>query len=224
MAHRWWGMVIAVGTLISPSAAAQVRQVAGTVTNSQTGQGVADAVVSVVDKEVESAMATQPDPHDVVRLATAASTSLRTRRGSTRSAPGAAQPIPEVLGSDGRRAPCPTTTPTAPGCSKNWSGRKASSRVTSANQETAAAAGAARRSTKRKAIGSAAVENVAKRQFEKTAARAIQAHTRASGRRAVARSANTPAATTTPLAGGCSGSRPTSCARACVAAGTRIRP
>jgi hypothetical protein len=38
--------------------------------------------------------------------------------------------------------------------------KKASSRVTSANQETAAAAGAARRSTKRKAIGSAAVENV----------------------------------------------------------------
>ena len=47
--------------------------------------------------------------------------------------------------------------------------KKASSRVTSANQETAAAAGAARRSTKRKAIGSAAVENVARRQFEKTA-------------------------------------------------------
>ena len=61
--------------------------------------------------------------------------------------------------------------------------KKASSRVTSGNQETAAAAGAASRSTKRKAIGSAAVENVARRQFEKTSARAIQAHTRASGQR-----------------------------------------
>jgi len=49
--------------------------------------------------------------------------------------------------------------------------------VVSANQETAAAAGAASRSTKRKAIGSADVENVAKRHFEKPAARAIQAHT-----------------------------------------------
>ena len=65
--------------------------------------------------------------------------------------------------------------------------KKASSRVTSASQETAAAAGAARRSTKRKAIGSAAVENVARRQFQKTASRTIQAHTRASGQRQQAR-------------------------------------
>jgi hypothetical protein len=64
--------------------------------------------------------------------------------------------------------------------------KKASARVTSANQETAAS-GAAGRSTQRKAIGNAAVENVAKRQFEKTAARAIQAHTRASGQRQQAR-------------------------------------
>ncbi len=65
--------------------------------------------------------------------------------------------------------------------------KKASSRVTSANQETAAAAGAARRSTKRQAIGSSAVENVARRQFEKTAASAIHSHTRASGQRQQAR-------------------------------------
>jgi hypothetical protein len=65
--------------------------------------------------------------------------------------------------------------------------RKASVRVTSADQEAAGAAGAASRSTKRKAIGSAAVENVAKRQFEKTASRAIQAHTQASGQRRQAR-------------------------------------
>lgn len=43
------------------------------------------------------------------------------------------------------------------------------------------------RSTQRKAIGSAAVENVAKRPFEKTASRAIQAHTQASGQRRQAR-------------------------------------
>ena len=47
MAHRWWGMVIALGTLVSPTALAQVRQVAGTVTNAQTGQGVAEATISV---------------------------------------------------------------------------------------------------------------------------------------------------------------------------------
>ncbi|MGH7579364.1 MAG: SusC/RagA family TonB-linked outer membrane protein [Gemmatimonadales bacterium] len=47
MAHRWWGMVIALGTLVSPAALAQVRQVAGTVTNAQTGQGVAEATISV---------------------------------------------------------------------------------------------------------------------------------------------------------------------------------
>jgi hypothetical protein len=65
--------------------------------------------------------------------------------------------------------------------------KKASSRVTSPGQETAAAARVDRRSTKRKAIGNAAVENVAKRQFQKTASRAIQAHTRASGQRQQAR-------------------------------------
>ena len=46
-----------------------------------------------------------------------------------------------------------------------------------------ALAGITEPETKRKAIGSAAVGNVARRQFEKTAARAIQAHTRASGQR-----------------------------------------
>ena len=65
--------------------------------------------------------------------------------------------------------------------------KKASARVTSANQETAAAAAAAPQSTKAQAIGSAALEKVAKRQFEKTASKAIQAHTRASGQRQQAR-------------------------------------
>ena len=61
--------------------------------------------------------------------------------------------------------------------------KKASARVTSANQESGAAAGAAKKSTKGKAIGRAAVENVAKRQFQKTASKAIQGHSRASGQR-----------------------------------------
>jgi TonB-linked SusC/RagA family outer membrane protein len=47
MVHRWWGMVLALGTLMAPSAAAQVRQVTGTVTNSQTGEGVAEATIAV---------------------------------------------------------------------------------------------------------------------------------------------------------------------------------
>lgn len=52
MAHRWWGMVIALGTLVSPSVMAQVRQVAGTVTNSETGQGIAEATVAVQGTQI----------------------------------------------------------------------------------------------------------------------------------------------------------------------------
>jgi TonB-linked SusC/RagA family outer membrane protein len=40
-------MVIALGTLIASSATAQVRQVTGTVTNSQTGEGLAEATIAV---------------------------------------------------------------------------------------------------------------------------------------------------------------------------------
>jgi TonB-dependent SusC/RagA subfamily outer membrane receptor len=40
-------MVIALGTLVSPSAMAQVRQVSGQVTNAQTGTGVAEATIAV---------------------------------------------------------------------------------------------------------------------------------------------------------------------------------
>jgi hypothetical protein len=47
MAHRWCGMVIALATLFGPAAAAQVRQVSGTVANAQTGQGIAEATISV---------------------------------------------------------------------------------------------------------------------------------------------------------------------------------
>jgi len=52
MGHRWWGMVIVLGTLVGSSAAAQVRQVAGTVTNSQTTQGIAEATVAVQGTQI----------------------------------------------------------------------------------------------------------------------------------------------------------------------------
>ena len=47
MAHRWWGMVLALGTLVSSSAVAQVRQVTGRVTNGETGAGVSEATIAV---------------------------------------------------------------------------------------------------------------------------------------------------------------------------------
>ena len=47
MPHRSWGMVLVLGTFFGPSAAAQVRQVSGTVTNAQTGQGIAEATIAV---------------------------------------------------------------------------------------------------------------------------------------------------------------------------------
>ena len=60
--------------------------------------------------------------------------------------------------------------------------KKASSRVTAPNQEASAAA-ESRTATRRKAVRSSAAENVAKRQFQKTQATAIQGHVRASGQR-----------------------------------------
>jgi hypothetical protein len=65
--------------------------------------------------------------------------------------------------------------------------RKASSRVTAANWEAAAAAGAAGRRAQRQAIGQASVEKAAQRQFQKTGGQAIQAHVGARGRRQQAR-------------------------------------
>jgi len=61
--------------------------------------------------------------------------------------------------------------------------KKASSRVTAANWGAAAAAAQSRSAARGKAIGSGAVENVAKRQFQKTQAKAIQAHMQARGQR-----------------------------------------
>ena len=60
---------------------------------------------------------------------------------------------------------------------------KASARVTSAGREATAASQESRSSTRAKAIGSAAVDNAARRQFQKTQAAAVQAHVRARGQR-----------------------------------------
>jgi len=60
--------------------------------------------------------------------------------------------------------------------------KKASSRLTAPNQEASAAA-AAKTATRRKAVGSNAVENAAKRQFQKSQATASQGHVRSSGQR-----------------------------------------
>ena len=60
---------------------------------------------------------------------------------------------------------------------------KASTRVTAAGREAAAADQESRNASRGKAIGSAAVDNVARRQFQKTQAAAVQAHVRARGQR-----------------------------------------
>jgi hypothetical protein len=61
--------------------------------------------------------------------------------------------------------------------------KKASSRVTAPNQEASAAAAEAKTASRRKAARSSAVENVARRQVQKSQATAIQGHMRASGQR-----------------------------------------
>jgi len=61
--------------------------------------------------------------------------------------------------------------------------KKASSRVTAPNEEASAAAEASKTASRRKAVRSNAVENVAKRQFQKSQATAIQGHMQARGQR-----------------------------------------
>lgn len=65
--------------------------------------------------------------------------------------------------------------------------KKASARVTASKQEASAAAARSRTASQRKAVRSHAVENTAKRQFQKNRATAIQGHMRASGQRRQAR-------------------------------------
>jgi hypothetical protein len=65
--------------------------------------------------------------------------------------------------------------------------KKASARVTAPNQEASAAAAEAKTASRRKAARSSAVENLAKRQVQKSQATAIQGHMRASGQRRQAR-------------------------------------
>ena len=61
--------------------------------------------------------------------------------------------------------------------------KKASSRVTALTLESAAASDAAKTARRGRAIGSSAVENAAKRQFQKTRGKAIQGHIQARGQR-----------------------------------------
>ena len=61
--------------------------------------------------------------------------------------------------------------------------KKASSRVTTSNQEASAAAAESKTASRLKAVRSNAVENAAKRQFQKSQATAIQGHMRSSGQR-----------------------------------------
>ena len=69
------------------------------------------------------------------------------------------------------------------GVTKMKKSKKASARVTAPNQEASAAAAEAKTASRRKAARSSAVENVARRQFQKTQAAATQGHTRARGQR-----------------------------------------
>ena len=61
--------------------------------------------------------------------------------------------------------------------------KKASSRVTAPNQESAAAAEASKSASRGRAIGSSAAANAAKRQFQKTQGKAIQGHIQERGQR-----------------------------------------
>jgi len=60
---------------------------------------------------------------------------------------------------------------------------KASSRVTAPNQDAAAVARESKNATRGKAIGSGAIDNAARRQFQKTQAASVHAHVQARGQR-----------------------------------------
>jgi hypothetical protein len=46
MAQRWWGLSLALSLAAASTAGAQVRELSGRVTNSQTTQGVAEATIA----------------------------------------------------------------------------------------------------------------------------------------------------------------------------------
>ena len=52
MPQRWWGVFLALAIAAAPGLSAQVRQVTGRVTNSQTGDGVPEATVSVTGTRI----------------------------------------------------------------------------------------------------------------------------------------------------------------------------
>ena len=61
--------------------------------------------------------------------------------------------------------------------------KKASARVTDASRAAAAADAESKSATRGKAIGAGALENAAKRQFQKTESTAIRGHVQARGQR-----------------------------------------
>ena len=61
--------------------------------------------------------------------------------------------------------------------------KKASARAPAPTQDPSAAAAEAKTASRRMAARSSAVENVARRQFQKTQAATVQGHVRASGQR-----------------------------------------
>jgi hypothetical protein len=52
MPQCWWGVFVALAFALTSQAAAQVRQVAGRVTNAQTGEGVPEATVAVTGTRI----------------------------------------------------------------------------------------------------------------------------------------------------------------------------
>ena len=81
------------------------------------------------------------------------------------------------------RSAAPETHVEAPGATDMKKSAKASSRVTAPDREASAAVAESKTASRRKAVRSNAVENVAGRQLQKTQAAAIQGHLRASGQR-----------------------------------------
>ena len=52
MPQRWWGLLVALAFALTADAAAQVRQIAGRVTNAQTGEGVPEATIAVTGTRI----------------------------------------------------------------------------------------------------------------------------------------------------------------------------
>ena len=119
---------------------------------------------------------------------------MSTQAGSADYSPGFGRSLPRTVANADRggaasvaaRIVVMKNKKAAPGSTRSKS-RKASSRVSAAQWEAAAAVAATGRRAQRQAIGQASVAKVARRQLQKTRARVIQAHVSARGRRQQAR-------------------------------------